>query len=125
MEFNEYFGAVPLPSEKYIQSPGNWSISKFKDNFPDNDEFLKVCKFKWCFNVKPDIVIHTSNDHAICIEAKFESGEGIFPTKQTVKDEFNRRELKFVGQTEIQKKIMKLLGIKSKFLFLVQKPAYS
>ena len=85
--------------------------NKFKSNFSDNDEFLKVYKFKWCFNAKPDIVIHSSNDHAICNEAKNISGEGIYPSKQSEKEEFNKRKLKYVRQTEIQKMIMELPGI--------------
>ncbi|MFB6317296.1 hypothetical protein [Saccharicrinis sp. FJH54] len=125
LDFNRYFGAVPVPSAEYIQSPGNWSISRFKQNIIDNVEFLKVCRFKWCFNAKPDIVIHTSNDHVICIEAKYESGEGQYPSKQSERDEFKKRGLKQVGQTEIQTQIMQLLGIESTFIFLVQKTSAS
>ena len=121
LEFNKHFGAVPVSSADYIQSPGNWSVSRFKDNISNNDEFLKTCKFKWCFNAKPDIVIHTSNNHAVCIEAKYESEEGFYPSKQSEKEEFKRRGLAYVGQAEIQKMIMQLLGIESKFIFLVQK----
>lgn len=120
-EFNTYFGAVPMPSTKFIQSPGNWSIDNYKLNIAENSEFLKVCKFKWCFNAKPDIVIHTSNNHAICIEGKFESNEGLYPTKTSEKQEFGRRNLSPVKQTEIQKRIMELLGIQSSFIILAQK----
>lgn len=49
-EFNKYFGAVPRPSSTDIQSPGNWSIRFYDDNIENNEEFLKTCKFKWCFN---------------------------------------------------------------------------
>lgn len=58
-EFNSYFGAISKPSSKYIQSPSRWSILKYKDTICDNDEFLKVSKFKWAFNAKPDIVINS------------------------------------------------------------------
>ena len=81
-----------------------------------------MCKFKWCFNAKPDIVIHTSHSTAICIEAKFESGEGKYPANNKEKEIFHKRGLEFVGQLSIQKKIMEeLLGIESEYIFLVQK----
>lgn len=124
-DFNSWFGAVPVPSRDYIQSPGNWSVDKYKLNIHDNQEFLKVCKFKWCFNAKPDIVIHTSNNHAICIEGKFESGEGTYPSKESEKREFEIRGLPFVKQTEIQEKIMELLGVEAIFFFLVKDEIYS
>lgn len=121
-QFNKYFGAVPNPSRKYIQSPGNWSISKYSETITDNNEFLKVCKFKWAFNAKPDIVIHTSNDSAVCIECKFESSEGSYPTKPTEMVEFQHRGLGLVSQTSLQKYVLEeLLGINTQYIFLVQK----
>jgi hypothetical protein len=121
-QFNSYFGAVSR-SPGYIESPGNWSIDNYKRNIPDDQhqEFLKICKFKWSFNAKPDIVIHTSNNHAVCIEAKLESTEGFYPTKQKETEEFKRRGLEKVSQTTLQTKIMELLGIQTKFIFLIQK----
>lgn len=120
-EFNRYFGAVPRPSSTDIQSPGNWSIRFYDKNIIDKTEFLKICQFKWCFNAKPDIVIHTSLDSAICIEAKFESIEGKYPSNDIEKEIFYKRGLPLVGQLSIQKKIMEdLLGIQTKFIFLVQ-----
>jgi len=122
LEFNKYFGAVPRPSTTDIQSPGNWSIRFYDKNIEDHNEFLKVCKFKWCFNAKPDIVIHTTNDTAICIEAKLESNEGKYPSNEKEKEIFKRRELELVGQLFIQKMIMdELLGLQTKYIFLVQK----
>lgn len=120
-QFNEYFGAVPVASEDYIQSPSNWSIMKFTNNVESDDEFLKICEYKWCYNAKPDIVIHTSNDQAILIEAKLESGEDKYPSSKKELAEFDRRGKKPVKQTYIQKKIMKLLGVESKLIFLVEK----
>jgi hypothetical protein len=125
-EFNKYFGAVPRPSYNDIQSPGNWSIRFYDHNIKDKEEFLKVCKFKWCFNAKPDIVIHTSNNSAICIEAKLESCEGHYPSNDNEKKIFNTRGIKLVGQLSIQKMIMnELLGIETKYIFLVQKKSQS
>jgi hypothetical protein len=119
--FNSYFGAVPRPSKTDIQSPSNWSIPKYNSNITSNQEFLKVSKFKWSFNAKPDIVIHTSFDEAICIEAKYESKEGKYPSNKIEVKIFNGRKLNTIGQLEIQQNIMELLGVNAKFLFLVQK----
>lgn len=120
-EFNAFFGAGPRASSKYIQSPGTWSISRFKDTIRDNGPFLKTCMFKWAFNAKPDIVIHTSRNAAVCIEAKLESGEGSYPTAPNELAEFKSRGLRPVGQTALQKYLMEeLLGIRTEFVFLVQ-----
>ncbi len=119
-DFNNFFvrSITRNPSSKEIESPGNWSIEKYDTNIQDNDEFLTACKFKWSFNAKPDIVINTSNDHAICIEGKFKSGEGSYPTNKNEKSIFHRRGIPFVGQLSIQVVIMNLLGIDSKFVLL-------
>lgn len=117
-EFNMWFGA-PNPSRRFIQSPSNWSIGKFASNINDNSEFYKVCCFKWAFNAKPDIVIHTSLNSAICIECKYESVEGSYPTKAAEIKEFENRGLNRVQQTELQRYIMTdLLGIQTEFLFI-------
>ena len=123
-DFNKHFGAVPRPSVKYVQSPGTWSVPRFDKTIRDNDEFLRTCMFKWAFNAKPDIVIHTSNDHAICIEAKFKSAEGQYPQSGTEKRIFQSRGLHYVSQTNLQKYLMQdLLGITTQFVLLVEKPS--
>ncbi|HPN32616.1 MAG TPA: hypothetical protein PKY81_16815 [bacterium] len=128
-DFNSYFGAVPKPSSEFIQFPGNWSLSKYEKNINDNEEFLKICKFKWAFNIKPDIVIHTSNKNAVCIEAKLESGEGFYPNNKNECDMFVRRfssKTHYVRQTELQKYLFEeLIGCRTQFLFLVSKNATS
>ena len=48
-------------------------------------------------------------------------GEGKPSVRIVLLKEFDERGLSYVGQTEIQKKIMEVLGIESKFIFLVQK----
>ncbi|EIW19580.1 MULTISPECIES: hypothetical protein [Pelosinus] len=122
LEFNTHFGAVPTPSTNYIQNPGNWSIKKYKNNITNNEEFLKATKFKWAFNVKPDIVIHTTKRTAICIECKYQSGEGSYPTDIEEIQEFRRRGLDQVQQTSLQKYMMEdLLGIDTQFIYLIQK----
>ena len=125
LDFNTYFGAIPKPSTTEIQSPGNWSIGYYHNTIKNNDEFLKVCKFKWSFNAKPDIVIHTSHETAICIEAKFVSGEGQYPNSEKEKEIFKARKIPMVGQLSIQNKIMELLGISTQFVFLVQHKSHS
>lgn len=121
-EINRKFGVSGEPSSKYLQFPGKWSIMKYNQSFPNNEDFLKVCKFKWSFNIKPDIVIHLNKDNAICIEAKYESGEGYYPASNIEKTIFKERSLSYVGQMKLQKYMMEeLLGIKTDFMFLVYK----
>jgi len=121
-EFNNYFGAVPRPSSKYVQSPGRWSVPRFAGTIEDDNEFLRVCMFKWAFNAKPDIVIHTSRDEAVCVEAKLESVESHYPRAARDKEIFRSRGLEYVRQTGLQKYLMEdLLGIRTQFVFLVQK----
>ncbi len=122
VEINRKFGVGGQPSEHFVQYPGKWSIVKYNKNFQDNDDFLKVCRFKWSFNIKPDIVIHLDKDHAICIEAKYESGEGSYPSSDIEKAIFKERGKECVGQMELQKYMMEeLLGVKTDFMFLVFK----
>ncbi len=121
-EFNAYFGAVPKPSTWCIQSPSVWSLPLYVGSFPDPAELLRVTKFKWSFNAKPDIVVHTDADHALCIEAKLESGEGSYPTSAAEKTIFAQRGLPRVSQTELQEYLMsELLGVETEFLFLLPK----
>lgn len=119
-EINKRFGVGGEPSSDFLQYPGKWSIIKYNNNFPDNDDFIKICKFKWSFNIKPDIVIHLDKNHAICIEAKYESSEGFYPGTDVEKKIFKDRGISYIGQMELQKYMMQeLLGIKTDFMFLV------
>lgn len=121
-EINRFFGVGGTASSEYIEFPGKWSIVKYQANFQNSLDFLKVCKFKWSFNIKPDIVIHLDKSHAICIEAKYESGEGQYPASTLEKEIFRSKALSYVGQMELQKYMMEeLLGIKTEFMFLVSK----
>jgi hypothetical protein len=124
-DINHYFGASK-ESATYIQQPGWWAISKYDRTIANNDDFLKVCKFKWSFNIKPDIVVHQDKNRAICIEAKYESGEGQYPSSEKDKAVFNRREIPYVGQMELQKYMMEhLLGVQTDFVFLVYRKSKS
>lgn len=71
-------------------------------------------------------MIHLDKDRAICIEAKYESGEGSYPVSDVEKSIFLKRGINFVKQTELQKYMMEdLLGVKTDFLFLVFKKEQS
>lgn len=119
-EINRKFGVVGTPSSSTIQFPGNWSIRKFNKNFDDKDDFLKICRFKWSFRIKPDIVIHLDRNTAICIEAKHQSREGSYPSSRLEKSIFQERSLDYVGQAELQKYMMEdLIGLQTDFILLV------
>lgn len=121
-DFNKFFGAGRNgASVNEIMSPSTWAITKFASNINDPDEFINVCKFKWSFNAKPDVVIHIRPDHAICIEAKYESGEGTYPSSFKDKDIFKSRRLKSVSQTSLQRYMFEeLLGMKVTHFFLTR-----
>ena len=121
MEWNRHFGVVtPATSDRVIQSPSRWSLTRFHETIIDNDAFLETCRFKWSFNIKPDLVIHPTNQHAVVIEAKFASGEGYYPTSPAERAIFKERGLQRVGQTALQEYMFKrLLGIDCLFLFVV------
>lgn len=118
-EVNQMFGVAGEPSVKFIEYPGKWAITKYNEHFPDNKDFLNICLFKWSFNIKPDIVIHLDKDTAICIEAKYQSKEGSYPSSEPEKAIFRKRGLDYIGQMELQKYMMEeLLGFKTEFMFL-------
>lgn len=120
--FNTFFGATPSASKVEIQSPATWSVTRFEGNLSDSDEFLRACKFKWAFRVKPDLVIQLCPDRAVCIEAKWDSREAVYPKASVEKELFRTRHLKFVSQRAVQKYMMEnLLGIKTEFRYLVRR----
>jgi len=67
IEINRKFGVGGALSEDFVQYPGRWAIVNYNQHFPGNDDFLKVCRFKWSFNIKPAVVIHLEKNRAICI----------------------------------------------------------
>jgi len=121
-DFNRHFGAVPRPSDRYIQSPGNWSVARLSENVVDNDEFVRTCVFKWSFNVKPDIVLQTPSGQLLSIEAKWDSGEGSYPSSEREKKIFLQRKLNYVSQTEVQRYLVNdLLGFDGTLIFLARR----
>lgn len=121
-EFNTHFGAVPRPSDTYIQSPSNWSIARFDSTIGDDTEFRGTCRYKWAFNVKPDLVIQTPSGKLLCIEAKWDSGEGSYPASEPEKAIFQRRGLPYMSQTSVQRYLVNdLLGFDGTFAYLARR----
>jgi len=113
-----------------IQSPGRWSVMKIAGLLPDDGceassdrcEFLRTCRFKWAFNIKPDVVIFDAERRAICVECKLDSGESSYPSEAVERREFDRRKLERVHQTELQEYLMdSLLGFTTTFVYLTRK----
>ena len=107
-DFNAFFGAKSVTK---IQMPGRWNKQNFSDWVMKNGdlEFAKrACRLIWAFNAKADLVIHTGNNRAICIEAKVDSAESKYRAA-----DFER------SQTQIQEYILnELLGYKTTFVVL-------
>ena len=106
-EFNAYFmGKAGARIIRDIASPALWSVTALRDNFrTDPRVFLDLCKLKWSFRIKPDLVIDIPGLPPICVEAKLASGEGSYPTgKETlIFDEVFGNRLERVGQFQLQK----------------------
>lgn len=123
-EFNRFFVAREPPSSDKIESPSNWSIMQLDKSFPkdsrESGRFIEAVRFKWCFNVKPDIVIFPSPNNAISIEAKLESTESKYPSGQAESKIFKERSIPKVPQTEIQKQAFDLLGIDAHHVILAK-----
>ena len=122
LEFNTYFVAVPKPSADFIQSPGNWSVRRFALTIKSDQEFRRVCRFKWAFNIKPDLVIQTPSGDVLCIEAKWDSREGSYPASEAEKAIFRDRYCDPVSQTELQRYLVnEVLGFTGTFAYLARK----
>ncbi|MEI2621684.1 MAG: hypothetical protein V9G09_13215 [Candidatus Nanopelagicales bacterium] len=101
--------------------PGRWQVKKFNATIADDDEFLRTCKFKWAFNIKPDLVIHLDEDRAIVIEAKYDSGESHYPPSGTTRDLIRQRGGHPLGQTDVQEYLFKdILDIDAVHLHISQ-----
>lgn len=81
-EFNAHFmGKRGARVVRDIAYPGQWSVVTLAERFgAEPDEFRDFCRFKWAFNIKPDIVVSLPDSRPLCIEAKLESGEGQYPS---------------------------------------------
>jgi hypothetical protein len=80
-EFNALFmGSRGRRITKDIVYPGQWSVLQLNEiSNTRSDEFRDFCRFKWAFNIKPDIVVLLPGSRPLCIEAKLESKEGVYP----------------------------------------------
>jgi hypothetical protein len=107
--FNAFFMmGRPEATIRYdIAYPGLWSVVSLSERFKGQPELFKdACKFKWSFNIKPDIVVRVPGHSPLCIEAKLESKEGTYPTARTECQKFDSFfgiEQGRVGQIDLQK----------------------
>lgn len=86
--------------------PGQWSVAALRELAgSDHALFRELCRFKWSFNIKPDLVI-LAGGRALCVEAKLESSTSSYPSSPTETRLFNaafgRRQGR-VGQLELQR----------------------
>jgi hypothetical protein len=105
---------VTRASARQIQMPGRWSHTMFNEweRLGGRDFAERACRLKWAFNVKPDLVIQTSPDSAICVEIKVVSKEGNY-SMGIAGSRFP------MTQTEMQEYVLKtLLGYETQFVFL-------
>ena len=91
-----------------IVYPGQWTTAALEAltaRFElGSDGFRDLCRFKWAFNIKPDLVLLLPGARPICIEAKLESKEGSYPTAAEECVRFDRMvgPGRRVGQIELQ-----------------------
>ncbi len=106
-EFNAYFlGSRGERIVSDIVYPGQWSVRTLFERFGKNrEEFRNFCRFKWSFNIKPDMVVLLIGSQPLCIEAKLESREGWYPSSAqecAIFDTFFGQSEGRVGQIELQ-----------------------
>jgi len=107
-----------------IAYPGQWSVAALDVNFGQQPSvFRDLCKFKWSFNIKPDLVIILPQVEPLCIKAKLESGEGQYPSsfgEQAIFDRlFPDVHERRVGQLDVQQFMFDhLLGCGCQLVFL-------
>ena len=80
-EFNAFFlGSHGARIVSDIVYPGQWSVRTLFERFGKNrEQFRNFCRFKWSFNIKPDMVVLLAGSQLLCVEAKLESREGWYP----------------------------------------------
>jgi len=90
-EFNEFFmGPRGGRIRRDIVYPGQWSVTTLSERFgTEPEEFRDFCRFKWAFNIKPDIVVLLPGAKPLNIEAKLESKEGQYPTSKRESEIFD------------------------------------
>jgi len=115
-DFNKFFGCT---SKDYIQYPGSWRILELCEKCKEADisegdiskeSLLEIAKFKWSFNIKPDLVIILDQNKVLCFEAKFKSGYSSYPhNSNEIKkwDELFGTKNQRVNQLELQEFLFK------------------
>ncbi len=123
-ELNEFFmGPRGARIVRDVAYPGSWSVSALAERFRDKPEaFRDLCRFKWAFNIKPDIVIVIPGSSPLSVEAKLESREGQYPATSVDRGVFDAvfgKKKGRVQQVELQRFMFKkLLGVSCEFLTL-------
>lgn len=126
-EFNHFF--MGRGSKREIQMPNQWDQRRFgtwvelaldKGWYTQRDEALRfaerICRLKWAFNAKADIVIHLPEQRAVCVEIKVASGESKYSAKHGDDDAAAAFSM---AQTELQRYVLEsLLGYRAHFAFL-------
>ncbi|HLZ07977.1 MAG TPA: hypothetical protein VKT80_05265 [Chloroflexota bacterium] len=89
-KFNwNFMGNVQKKIAGTVASPVHWRLDALQvltGAESSSDEktkllFLDLCRFKWAFNIKPDVVIILPNQRVICVEAKLLSRESQYPSE--------------------------------------------
>lgn len=108
--FNARFmGDRGLRITRDIVYPGQWTIPALDDQARSMalgpEGFRDLCRFKWSFNIKPDLVLVVPETRPICVEAKLESKEGSYPVRADECARFDRAAGagRRVGQLELQR----------------------
>jgi hypothetical protein len=80
--WNQYFmGSTGGRIVREVASPALWPVSGLAAQFAHAPAtFYALCKVKWSFRIKPDLVMVMPDQRPLCIEAKMESPEGAYPT---------------------------------------------
>jgi hypothetical protein len=120
--FNEKFmGPKGLKVMQDIASPALWSVQALHDlafsltsvGAQQKQLFRDLCKFKWAFLIKPDMVIVLpGREQRICIEAKVMSPQGHYPANGEEAKLFDRHfdsGKRRVGQIELQDFMFRVL----------------
>lgn len=126
-EFNQFFTA--RPSATHIQMPNQWDQKRFTQWAAEYARFegvemgsekanqfaFRICRLKWAFNAKPDIVIHLPDNRAICVEIKVDSKESVYKCGDKVGSGVPPP----MKQTELQRFVLEeLLGYQTCFVLL-------
>lgn len=100
-EMNRKF--APRQAIKFdIASPHHWEVAGLHALEISHTDFTLLCKLKWSFNIKPDLVILVPGSSPLCIEAKLESREGFYPRSKLEVAPFADRAVPRIRQFELQ-----------------------